>query len=430
MAFSLALTAYRGLSQVIDWPVWLLLRRRLKRGKEDPVRIAERRGFAGCARPPGRLVWLHGASIGEAMSILPLVAAIRQVAPETCCLVTTGTVTSARRMEKMLPPGALHQFVPVDTAASVRRFLDHWRPDAAIWVESEFWPRLMTDTAARGIPMALVNARVSAESAGKWARFPTMIAGLLACFRLIVTQDRETRDRLVSLGAAAEAIRVGGNLKALAPLPEPGDELLARARSAVAGRPVWLAASTHPGEEEIALDAQCALCDRAGEGARPLLILAPRHPERAGDVAALIAERGLSHVSAAAGEEPGPETDVWLADTLGQMGLWLRLAPVTLVGGSLAPHGGHTPFEPTLLGSAILHGPHTENFGPAYAALAESGGAIAVADAASVAASVAELQADEAARASLVAAAQVLYRDVPDPVDLAREILAMTKGAP
>ncbi|MEM8840361.1 MAG: glycosyltransferase N-terminal domain-containing protein [Pseudomonadota bacterium] len=423
MSFSLALSGYLVLSRLLDAPVRVLLRRRLARGKEDPARIGERRGFPGVDRPDGRLVWLHGASIGEAMSILPLVAAVKRVAPDAICLVTTGTVTSAKRMAEMLPDGAIHQFVPVDTAAATRRFLDHWRPDAAVWVESEFWPRLMHNTAARGIPMALVNARVSAASARRWSRLPRMIAALLRMFRLIVTQDRETAERLEALAPGHPALRVGGNLKALAPLPPPEPDDLARANAAINGRPVWLAASTHPGEEEILLETQRRL------GAPVLMILAIRHPERGDAVEAMIEAAGLGTARASRGEMPGSGTDVWLADTLGQMGLWLRLAPVTFVGGSLMEVGGHTPFEPALMRSAILHGPHTANFAPAYAALHREGAARQVSNAEELGRAVAALLGDASMRDARADAAMVLFRDAPDPEALMGEILTLASEA-
>ncbi|MEM7671001.1 MAG: glycosyltransferase N-terminal domain-containing protein [Pseudomonadota bacterium] len=322
----------------------------------------------------------------------------------------------------MLPDGALHQYVPVDTAGAVGRFLDHWSPDLALWVESELWPRLVAETAGRGVPMALVNARLSAGSARNWSRAPGMIAALLGCFRRIVTQDAATAGRITDLRGSGEGVRIGGNLKALAPLPAPTGAVLSAARAAIAGRAVWLAASTHPGEEEVVLDAHLAL------GRAALLILVPRHPDRADAVAALCAARGLAVARASAGALPDPTVRVWLGDTLGQMGLWLRLARVAFIGGSLAEKGGHTPFEPAMLDTAILHGPHVANFAPAYAALDKAGGALAVDDAESLAAGVARLIEDTGAQDELTARARVLFDDVPDPDALAREMLALAEG--
>ncbi|MEM8793523.1 MAG: 3-deoxy-D-manno-octulosonic acid transferase [Pseudomonadota bacterium] len=417
---SSSLSAYLAASRVSDLLAWFLLRRRMWRAKEDPERIGERRGYAGLKRPDGPLIWLHGASIGETMSTLPLIEAFRKTVPGATCLVTSGTVTSAERMAELLPKHAIHQYVPVDTAASVRRFLDHWEPDLAIFVESEFWPRLMIETSARGVPMALINARVSEESVRKWAKAPKMIAHMLSLFQMIVTQDRETGERLNRMGADPGLVQVGGNLKALARLapPQPGE--LDMIRRALGDRPVWLAASTHEGEEEAILNAHLSL------PMETLLILAPRHPERGDAVADMIEKRAIRVLRASWGDRPTDETRVWLADTIGQMGLWLRLAPVTFVGGSLVPSGGHTPFEPALFNSAILHGPNTVNFGPAYALLDEAKGAWPVASATDLAIGVGALLSNEEKRKELTDAAQILFNDVPDPEALTRKLAALS----
>ena len=244
----------------------------------------------------------------------------------------------------------------------MRRFLGHWRPDLAVWIESELWPRLVFETARRGVPMALVNARLSARSLRRWARLPGMARRLLGSFRAVLAQDEETVAGLAALGVCA---RFAGNLKALVELPGCDAAELAAIRAALGDRPVWLAASTHAGEEAQVIRAQMDLRAEGG----PLLILAPRHPERGDEVAQLLSLAELSFARRSAGGVPDAQTDVWLADTLGEMGLWYRLAPVAFVGGSLVPAGGHTPFEPVQLGAAVLHGPHVANFAPAYAAL-------------------------------------------------------------
>ncbi|MDT8345718.1 MAG: glycosyltransferase N-terminal domain-containing protein, partial [Thermohalobaculum sp.] len=377
-------------------------------------------------RPPGPLVWLHGASVGEALSILPLIAALRRAAPGIGVLVTTGTVTSAARIAPELPSGALHQFVPVDTAAAVGRFLDHWRPDLAIWVESEFWPRLMTETARRGTPMLLVNARVSAASAARWRRLPGMARALVGLFARIVTQDAPTQARLVAMGADPGRVAEGGNLKMLAEPPGADAATLARLRAAIGARPVWLAASTHPPEEAIALAAHRLL---AAQMPGLLTIVAPRHPDRGDALAGTLAAPGVRVARRARGALPDPETGIYLADTLGEMGLWLRLAPVAFIGGSLADRGGHNPFEPAALGVAILHGPHVANFAPAYAALTAAGGATVVADAATMAGAVARLLHDPAARAAQTAAAEAVLAQLrPDVAALAAQALALLRG--
>ena len=428
MTGSPALATYLAASRLAGPLAHWLLARRMADGREDPLRLGERFGRTGVARPEGRLIWLHGASVGEALSMLPLIAELRRQAPEAAILVTTGTVTSARRMAELLPGGCLHQYVPIDTAGAVRRFLNHWRPDLALWVESEFWPGLMTATARRAIPMMLVNARVSARSARRWGRVPGMAAALVRSFRQIVTQDAATASRLVAMGADPGRVRQGGNLKALIPAPGCDAAELEALRAALAGRPVWLAASTHAPEEQAV-----GAAHRFAADSLPglLTILAPRHPERGGAIAAALTGRGLAVARRSRGQMPGPNTDVWLADTLGEMGLWLRLAPVVFVGGSIAAMGGHNPFEPVALDVAILHGPSSGNFAPAYAALSEAGASRRVADGAEMGAAVAALLGSEAARRAMTGAAgAVRKRLAPDVAALAREALALIAAGP
>lgn len=421
MRVPVSLRAYLGLSRVAGLAAPMILRRRLARGKEDPDRLGERLGHAGLPRPEGRLIWLHGASVGEAMSILPLVTAL-QAQADVQVLVTTGTLTSARRLEGLLPEGAVHQYVPIDTGGAVGRFLDHWRPDLGIWVESELWPRLVVETSARGTPMAMVNARLSAKSHARWQRAKAMASALFGCFNTILTQDQETVDRLADFGTQA---RFAGNLKALVKVPEPDPEELARFRQTIGDRPVWLAASTHPGEEALVLKAHDAVSDESGA----LLLLAPRHPERGDALEQMIAAEGYCIYRRARGGMPLPEDEVYLADTLGEMGLWYRLAPVTFVGGSLSEVGGHTPFEPISCGSVVVHGPDTANFAPAYAALAERKGAVQVADAETLARQVTALLSDPDCRAQQAARAEAVHAALkPDVGAIARELLALMEA--
>ncbi len=422
MSRSAALGLYLAATAVAEPAVRRLLARRAERGKEDPARLAERFGEAGRPRPAGRLLWLHAASVGEATSALPLAEALLETARDAHLLLTTGTRSAAETVGPRLPARALHQYAPVDTRAAVRRFLGHWRPDLALWVESEIWPRLMVETARARVPMALVNARLSEASARGWARAPRMARRLLGLFRMVVAQDGETARRLVELGLGEARVETGANLKSLV-VPEADPAALAAAAADLGDRPRWLAASTHEGEEAAVAEAAARL------PAATLALLAPRHPERAEAIAGLLARAGLTVARRSRGETPAPDTRVWLLDTLGEMGLWYRLAPVAFVGGSLVPRGGHTPFEPAALDTAILHGPHTENFAPAYAALAEAGGAERVADGAGLAAALARLLEDEAARARMAAAAKRL-RDAtaPDLDALAARLLALAEA--
>ncbi len=393
---SVLLGLYLAVSRRAAGQAGRLLDRRLAANKEDPDRLGERRGVAGIARPVGRLAWFHAASVGEAVSLLELLRRLRESRPALTCLVTTGTVTSARLVADRMPPGCIHQYVPLDVGPWVKRFLDHWQPDLAVWTESELWPAMLVETHRRGIPMLLINARISHQSYRRWRMMPGAARGLLRRFERILAQDNLAAEHLVALGADPERLEVSGSLKeGSAPLPCDEAER-ARLGRLFAGRPLWLAASTHPGEEEAALAAHDVARRRMP---RLGMILAPRHPDRGDALAAEMRAHGVSVAQRSAGEEPDADTDVYLADTLGEMGLWYRVAPVSFVGGSLVEVGGHNPFEPALLGSAILHGPHVRNFAEAYERLSDAGAAIEVRDAASLGrALTATLEPDRAAR--------------------------------
>jgi 3-deoxy-D-manno-octulosonic-acid transferase len=400
---SLSLVLYRSVATLLGPLVRLFLALRRRRGKEDPVRFAERLGRASLPRPPGPLLWLHAASVGEAASLLALIDRLAAERPGLSMLVTTGTVTSARLLAQRLPAGrACHQFVPVDRPSYVRRFLDHWRPDLAIWVESELWPDLVAATQARGIPMALLNGRMSQRSVARWRRWSGLIGPLLGGLSLCLAQDETQRARLRELGAvAAETV---GDLKAAAP-PLPCDaEALARLAAAIGERPFWLAASTHPGEEEAAA---CVL--RRLQAAHPglLTLIVPRHPARAGEIRALLERDGLTVAQRSRGEAIGDATQIYLADSMGEMGLFYRLAEIVFLGGSLAPVGGHNPLEQALLGCAILHGPDMSNCAATARALAEAGGAHRVADAEELALEVDRLLRDGTERRRMAEAARV-----------------------
>ncbi|MCS6933358.1 MAG: 3-deoxy-D-manno-octulosonic acid transferase [Acetobacteraceae bacterium] len=362
------LPLWRGATTLAAPLLRLHLRRRAARGKEMAARLPEREGH-GAARPPGRLLWLHAASVGETQSALPLLDALAEADPSARVLLTTGTVTSARLAEARLPPAlagrVLHRFAPLDVPAWVARFLDGWRPDLGVFVESELWPNLIEGAAARGIPLALVNARMSARSARLWRASGAAGRRLLGRFGLIAAQGEADAARFAALGAVPV---VWGNLKHAAP-PLPADEAeLAALSAALGGRPAWIAASTHPGEEAAALAAHRALATRIPG---LLTILAPRHPERGEEVAALARDLPLARRSL--GERPGPATQVLLFDTIGELGLAYRLARVAFVGGSLVPRGGQNPVEPARLGLPVLVGPRHANFAETVAALRQAG---------------------------------------------------------
>ncbi len=390
----------------------LILAQRLARGKEHPERHAERRGIPGRQRPPGPLIWFHAASIGEAVSLLPVIGRLRALRPGHCVLVTTGTVTSARLLAERLPDGAFHQFVPVDRPAWVGRFLDHWQPALAVWCESEFWPNLVLTTAARSIPMLLIQGRISERSARGWGRFPKAIRHLLAGFALCLGQTEADAERLRRLGARRVACH--GNLKLAAP-PLPSDpQTLETLRAAIGSRPVWLAASTHPGEEVIAGRVH-GLVSRTAGGLLTLIV--PRHPERGEAVAQDLEALGLSVARRSAGEAITDLTDVYLADTIGELGVFYRLAPVVFIGKSLAGDGGQNPVEPAHLDCSILFGPGMSNFSEIATRMAAAGAATVVPDPEALAEAVARRLSDDTRRAREAAAAAALAREQSGALD-------------
>lgn len=369
-------TIYSWVSQAAAPFLPAFLRSRMRAGKEDPERIRERMGYAGQPRPDGALIWLHAASVGETMSSLILIEKILDENPAASILLTTGTVTSAAMAAKRLPARAIHQYCPVDVPSWVGRFLDHWRPDAALWIESELWPNLVRRTHQAGIPMALVNARLSARSHRRWTKARNSFRSMMSAFSVVLCQTEEGADAFRQLGIdRAECV---GNLKFSAP-PLPVDEAeLATLRTAIGGRPVWLAASTHPGEEEIVLEAH----ERLRAAFLDLLtILVPRHPARADDIEALLRGRVDRVVRRTAERGIGSDTEIYLADTLGELGLFYALAPVAYVGGGMGSLGGHNPIEPAQRHTAILYGPDRGNFTTVAAELEEAGAAQVVADA-------------------------------------------------
>ncbi len=358
---SAALSAYRAATAALEPLAPVLLRARVRRGKEDPARLTERLGVASAPRPSGRLVWLHGASIGEGLSLLPLVEALCAADPALNLLVTSGTRTSAELLGRRLPLRARHQFVPVDGPRASARFLHHWRPDLAVLVESELWPNLILRARDGGARTALVSARLSAGSLRAWGRARGAARMLLGGFDLVLAQDDPTAEALVRLGGRDDG-RL--NLK-LAGAPLPVDAAsLAEVSQNLQGRPVMLAASTHPGEEAMALEVFGFLKDQPE---RPLLVLVPRHPERGEAVAASARSHGLV-VSRRAADQPLTQSvEVYVADTLGELGLWFRLARVALVGGSLVEGvGGHNPLEPARLDCPAASGPHVANWRGVY----------------------------------------------------------------
>jgi 3-deoxy-D-manno-octulosonic-acid transferase len=380
------LSLYRLATRALEPVAPLLLKRRAAKGKEDPARLNERLARPTVARPDGKLVWLHGASVGESLSILPLVERLTAERPDAAILVTSGTVTSAELLARRLPTGVIHQFVPVDTPGSARRFIAHWRPDLAVFVESELWPNLLLAAKGSGTRLALVSAKLSDKSFDGWRARPFAAHLLFSGFDLILAQDARAAERFTSLGGtvAGEADLKFGS----AALPVDAADL-ARLKAAFEGRPLLLAASTHEGEDEIVLDAYVALPDR------PRLVIVPRHVERGLAIAEAARARGLS--ASLRSLDPTATSEVTVADTLGELGLWFRLADLSLVAGSLVPGiGGHNPLEPARLSCPIVSGPHVENWLTAYAELSAVEG-VTLADAGVLSQRLADALADPAA---------------------------------
>jgi len=393
---SLSLAAYRlaaGLAAPLARP---LLEARARQGKEDEARLGERLGHPSVARPSGPLVWLHAVSVGESVSLLPLIVALDAERPDLALLVTSGTRASAKVLAERLPARAIHQYAPVDTPGAVDRFLAHWRPDVGLFAESELWPNLILAARGRGVRLALVSARMTERSARAWSARPSAAKAMLASFEVILPQDEASARRLVGLGGHLSG-RL--NLKRLAaPLGHDVADL-ARLRAEIGERPVIVAVSTHPQEERMIADAAACVADR------PLLVLLPRHPERGAELAQAFADRSAALRSR---REPiTGATGVYIADTLGEVGLFLRLAPFAIVGGGFAAGvGGHNPLEPAQLGVGVISGPHAPNHAEVYDEMEAAGAALIAQDQAQLFAVLTELMANQARRETLAAAAR------------------------
>ncbi len=350
-------TLYRLLTDLGAPFINLYLRRRRATGREDAARFAERLGYPSRPRPEGRLIWCHAASVGEASSLLLLIEKLHDIYPDIAVLLTTGTVTAAHMITPRLPPYALHQYVPIDRVPCLARFLAYWQPTLAVWIESELWPNTLAALREREIPAILLNARMSDKSFRNWYRVKGFARELMSSFVLCLAQTEGDRGRFVALGASP--VKCLGNLKyASAPLPYDPQEL-ASLREATASRPVWLMASTHRGEEEMAIAAHKTM---TANHRTLLTVIVPRHAVRGDEIAHLLESSGLRFARRSKGEHITAETQVYLADTIGELGLLYALSSVAVLGGSFVRTGGHNPIEPAQAGAAIIFGPHMYNF--------------------------------------------------------------------
>ena len=375
---SFALGCYNQLMKRADRHVERRLRSRLLMGKEDPERLEERLGISLAERPTGNLIWFHAASVGESLSLVELIKRISSSQPDYNFLITTGTITSAKLILSRLPSNAVHQYIPVDTPRAVEKFLDRWRPSLAIWTESEFWPNLISFTSARDIPMILINARISEKSYRRWRFFKKSLKNLIEKFNYSLIQDEKTVKYFSKIGISSNNFELTGTLKeGSAALPHSEIEQVEISKQ-ILNRPVWLAASTHEGEEKL-IAAAHRHASKASQGL--LLIIVPRHPERGLEIASILAKENFKICLRSKKDKISSDTQIYIADTLGELGLWYRIAPVSFVGGSFVPIGGHNPFEPAALGSAILHGPYVENFKEIYNRLNVAGAAVKIEEA-------------------------------------------------
>lgn len=396
-----------------------LFKRRIK-GKEDRLRYKERFGYTKVSRPKGKLAWIHAASVGESISILPLIESFSEKFPGFTFLITTGTVTSARIMESRLPKNAIHQYVPVDILSYVKRFLKHWHPDIAIFVESEIWPNLITQT-SKICPLIMVNGHISTESFQNWQKNKSFAAQILGAYSLCLTQNELDTKYLIELGA--RNVKCLGNIKYDAPPLSADIDKLNKIKTIIGSRPVWVAASTH--KESESEESMIAMVHKGLKIKYPdlLTIIIPRHPARKDEILQEISDMKLSIAVRSNNDRIDNITDIYLADTMGELGIFYRIANIVFVGGSLVPRGGHNPLEPARLGCAIIVGPHTFNFTDINNEFIENNAIITVADTTTLKIELDRLLSDSTKTSKLINAALKVVNEKNGIIEIAiREI--------
>lgn len=411
------ISLYRFVTDISAWPLRLLLRARALRGKEDSSRLGERRGLTSAIRPAGQLIWCHAASVGEALALLPLIDRLLKN-PKLAVLVTTGTTTSARVLAERLPDRAIHQFAPWDRRAWVGRFLSLWQPDMAIRMESELWPNTLFALRDREIPIVIVNARLSESSVQGWQRFTGTAHEIMASLTLVLAQTDEHATRYKAIGA--RSVRVTGNIKLAAPALPVSLYDANDLRAMIDKRPVWLAASTHPGEEGIAFATHKEVTNQTPD---LLTIIAPRHPNRGRQIAELGKASGLETATRSLSQPINSSTDVYIVDTLGELGTIFSICPIVFIGKSLAATGGQNPVEPSHFNCAILFGPHMENFQDIADKMTAHKMALQVSDPKDLTRTVATLLADKNARETLATAANGIFSDGEDCLTLTTDAI-------
>jgi 3-deoxy-D-manno-octulosonic-acid transferase len=378
---------------------------RASKGKEDRSRARERYGVAGRERPDGPVIWVHAASVGETIAVVPMVQNILGYGVNV--VLTTGTVTSAKVVQERLPDRVIHQYVPLDLKPAVSRFLDHWQPDLAIIAESEIWPMTILELGARRVPQVLVNGRMSDRSFASWKKRASLAEALFENLAHVIAQSDVDGERFRALGA--RPVTVSGNLKVDTAPPPADEKVLHSLMRQIDGRPTWAAVSTHDGEEAMAAEVHVTL---RGRHRGLLTIIVPRHPERGEALAAQMEGMGLKVARRSLGGKISPDTDILLGDTIGEMGLYLRLTEIAFVGRSLTSTGGQNPLEPAMLDTAVLSGRNVQNFRESYQRLLESGGAKLVKDRNMLAGAVNYLLSNEIARHDMMAAAAATVEEM------------------
>ena len=344
----LALSAYRFGGIAVYPFIGPYLAVRAAKGKEDSSRRLERSGYASANRPQGPLIWFHAASVGETSAVIPLIREIRR--RDIHVILTTGTITSAKVAHQRLGDEVIHQYVPLDLKPAIKRFLDYWQPDCAIFAESEIWPTTIMELGRKRIPQILVNARMSDRSFARWSRHPSLAEALFENLALVVAQSDLDAERFRDLGALQ--VLKSGNLKVDTDAPSYDAPTLAGYMKQVGDRKTWAAVSTFEGEEGAAATVHSMLKEHNGQ----LTIIVPRHPERCDAIEAMLVEQGLKVARRTRNDILSPDVDVFLGDTIGEMGLYLRMTEVAFMGKSLFNEGGQNPLEPAMLGCAILTG--------------------------------------------------------------------------
>ncbi len=410
------INSYRALGLAFYPFMGPFLRMRASRGKEERQRRYERYGYPSADRPSGPVVWFHAASVGESIAILPLVQHVNDLGIST--ILTTGTVTSAQMIRTRLPDKCNHQYVPLDLKPALERFLDHWKPDLSIFTESEIWPMTLMELSSRNIPRILVNARLSDRSYKRWKSSYGLAETLFGALSHVIAQSELDAGRFKSLGAWP--VEISGNLKVDTDSLPYDEYELDRLQNTINGRPVWVAVSTHEGEEQA-----CGNIHRQLKLKIPnlLTVIVPRHPNRANGVTALLRDDGLFVAQRSQNEKITAQTDIYMGDTIGEMGLYLRASQVAFMGKSLKSTGGQNPLEPAMIGVPVVSGHEVHNFRDVYNNLLEKEAVRLVSDEEMLAANLEFLLLSPAQRQSMADAGLKTVAEMRGSLDATNNIL-------